>query len=91
MQNLPNPEEVARNPRRLERSDDSKGAPASKKRKLDASSDQNAPVSDRETIRQNAMKITEEFIVQRLTARKAAEIAVEALVLFLNFGQFFTK
>lgn len=69
---------MAKNPRRLE---DFKNAPVAKRRKIETSSDQTGSSENPKSIRQNALRITEDFIVQKLTARKAAEIAVDALVI----------
>lgn len=73
---MPSAEEIAKHPRRSERADDSKSGPAAKRRKIEA--DPVLPV--RENPKEKALAITEEFIVQRLTTKGAADLVIEALV-----------
>lgn len=78
---LPSPEEIAKHPRRIERVDDSKSGPASKRRKVEVELDDDVVVlPSRENIREKALSITEQFISQHLTPREAADLVIEALV-----------
>lgn len=72
---LPSAEEIAKHPRRSERADDSKSGPAAKRRKIEA----DAVLQVRENPKEKALAITEEFIVQRLTTKGAADLVIEAL------------
>ena len=73
---LPSSEEIAK---RLRRGGDllTEGVPASKKRKLDNTGD---VTSSTESSKALALSVTEEFIVQKLTLKGAAELVLHSLV-----------
>ena len=82
---MPNAEEVAKRPkRRSERFADSHSGPSSKKRKVEA-------LPDPEFAREKAaLALTEEFVLQHLSLRQAAEIVIKELVsVFFFFQRFF--
>lgn len=85
---MPNPEEVAKHPRRSERTDDAKSGPAAKRRKVEADiDDAEVMLPPRENTREKALSITEQYIVQQLTPKEAAGLVIEALVgiIFIPF------
>ena len=87
---MPNPEEVAKYPRRSERVDDSKSGPSAKRRKIEADIDDAEVLPPRENIREKALSITEQFIVQKLTSKEAADLVIDELVNNGFFPLFFS-
>ncbi|XP_046643772.1 symplekin-like [Daphnia pulicaria] len=77
---LPSPEEIAKYPRRSERAEDSKSGPAAKRRKIEV----DAVPLDRENTKEKALSITEEFIVQHLSTKKATDLVIDALPRITN-------
>jgi hypothetical protein len=59
---------------------DSKDAPASKRRKIEPMETDDGEISNSETLKEKAINITQEFVMQKLTVNEASEIVIEALV-----------
>ena len=59
---------------------DSKDAPASKRRKVEAMDTDENEISTLESLKEKAINITQEFVMQKMTTNEASEIVIEALV-----------
>lgn len=59
---------------------DSKDAPASKRRKVEPMETDDSEISTLESLKEKAINITHEFVMQKLTTNEASDIVIEALV-----------
>jgi len=59
---------------------DSKDAPASKRRKVEPIDTDENEISTLESLKEKAINITQEFVMQKMTTNEASEIVIEALV-----------